>query len=92
MPVLQIFLARTRSLKRYGFGKQQVTIRPAARWNLLLAERPAGQAIRALTWLGPDQASAARRPAPAAQSVPEPGAANGWRKSLRSRLATRSMA
>jgi hypothetical protein len=26
---------------------------------LLLAERPAGQAIRALTWLGPDQASAA---------------------------------
>ena len=24
----------------------------------LLADRPAGQAIRALTWLGPDQASA----------------------------------
>jgi hypothetical protein len=59
MPVQQTFLARTRSQKRYAFGKQLVTIRPAARWNFLLADRPAGQAIRALTWLGPDQASAA---------------------------------
>ena len=59
MPVEQTFLARTRSQKRYVFGKQQVTIRPAAAWNFLLADRPAGQAIRALTWLGPDQASAA---------------------------------
>ena len=59
MPVEQTFLARTRSQKRYVFGRQQVTIRPAAAWNFLLADRPAGQAIRALTWLGPDQASAA---------------------------------
>jgi hypothetical protein len=59
LPVQQTFLARTRSQRRYGFGKQQVTIRPAARWNFLLADRPAGQAIRALNWLGPDQASAA---------------------------------
>ena len=55
----QTFLARTRSQKRYAFGKQQVTIRTAAAWNFLLPDRPAGQAIRALTWLGPDQASAA---------------------------------
>ena len=59
MPVQLTFLARTRSQKRYVFGKQQVTIRPAAAWNFLLPDRPAGQAIRALTWLGPDQASAA---------------------------------
>ena len=59
MPAVQTFLARTRSQKRYVFGKQQVTIRPAAAWNFLLSDRPAGQAIRALTWLGPDQASAA---------------------------------
>ena len=59
MPVEQTFLARSRSQKRYIFGRQQVTIRPAAAWNFLLADRPAGQAIRALTWLGPDQASAA---------------------------------
>ena len=59
MPALQSFLAHTRSQKRYVFGKQQVSIRPAAAWNFLLADRPAGQAIRALTWGGPDQASAA---------------------------------
>ena len=59
MPVQQTFLARTRSQKRYVFGKQQVMIRPAAAWNFLLPDRPAGQAIRALAWLGPDQASAA---------------------------------
>lgn len=35
-----------------------MTLRPAAAWNFLLADRPAGLAIRALTWLGPDQASA----------------------------------
>jgi hypothetical protein len=59
MPVQQTFLARIRSQKRLSFGKQEVTIRPAARCNFLLADRQAGQAIRALTWLGPDQASAA---------------------------------
>jgi len=45
--------------QRYVFGKQQVTIRPASAWNFLLADRPDCEAIRALTWLGPDQASAA---------------------------------
>ena len=59
MPAVQTFLSRTRSQKRYVFGKQQVTIRAAAAWNFLLANRPAGQAIRALAWLGPDQASTA---------------------------------
>ena len=58
MPVQQTYLSRSRSQKRYVFGKQQVTIRTAAAWNFLLADRPAGQAIRALTWLGPAQASA----------------------------------
>jgi hypothetical protein len=36
-----------------------VTLRQAPRWQFLLADRPAGQAIRALAWLGPDQAGAA---------------------------------
>ena len=58
MPVQQIYQSRSRSQKLYVFGKQQVTIRTAAAWNFLLADRPAGQAIRALTWFGPDQASA----------------------------------
>ncbi len=59
MPVQQTFLSRTRSRKRYRFGKQEVTLRQAPRWQFLLADRPAGQAIRALAWLGPDQAGAA---------------------------------
>jgi hypothetical protein len=59
LPVQPTLLARTRSQKRYAFGQQQITIRPAAAWNFLLADRPAGQAIRALSWLGPKQAAAA---------------------------------
>ena len=48
MPVQQTFLARTRSQKRYAFGKQQVTIRPAAAWNFLLPDRHSLHVIRAL--------------------------------------------
>ena len=59
MPVQQTLLSRTRSRKRYRFGKQEITLRQAPRWQFLLADRPAGQAIRALAWLGPDQAGAA---------------------------------
>jgi hypothetical protein len=59
MPVQQTFLSRTRSSKRYRFGKQEICLRQAPRWQFLLADRPAGQAIRALAWLGPDQAGAA---------------------------------
>ena len=59
MPVQQTFLSRTRSRKRYRFGKQEISLRQAPRWQFLLADRPAGQAIRALAWLGPDQAGAA---------------------------------
>jgi hypothetical protein len=59
MPVQQTFLSRTRSHKRYRFGKQEISLRQAPRWQFLLADRPAGQAIRALAWLGPDQAGAA---------------------------------
>ena len=59
MPVQQTFLSRTRSRKRYRFGKQEISLRQAPPWQFLLADRPAGQAIRALAWLGPDQAGAA---------------------------------
>jgi hypothetical protein len=59
VPVQQTFLSRTRSRKRYRFGNQEVMLRQAPRWQFLLADRPAGQAIRALAWLGPDQAGAA---------------------------------
>jgi hypothetical protein len=41
MPVQQTFLSRTRSRKRYRFGKQEISLRQAPRWQFLLADRPA---------------------------------------------------
>ena len=40
-------------------GKQIVELRHAPRWQLALANRPAGEAVRALAWLGPEKAEAA---------------------------------
>lgn len=41
--------------------KQVVELRLAPRWQLALANRPAGEAVRALAWLGPEKADAALR-------------------------------
>ncbi|MBF2761474.1 MAG: hypothetical protein ISN28_14655 [Ectothiorhodospiraceae bacterium AqS1] len=38
------------------FGKQKVELRHAPSWQLSYANRPAGKAIRALDWLGPEHA------------------------------------
>lgn len=40
-------------------GTQIVEFRHAPRWQLALADRPAGEAVRALAWLGPEQAEPA---------------------------------
>jgi hypothetical protein len=42
-----------------SLGKQVVELRHAPRWQLALANRPAGEAVRALAWLGPEKAEAA---------------------------------
>jgi hypothetical protein len=42
-----------------NFGKQVVELRHAPRWQLALAHKPAGEAVRALAWLGPEKAEAA---------------------------------
>lgn len=47
---------RTRTM---NLGKQIVELRHAPRWQLALADRPAGEAVRALAWLGPEKAGAA---------------------------------
>jgi hypothetical protein len=46
---------RTRQLK---FGAQTVELRHAPRWQLTLAERPAGAVIRALAWGGRERSGA----------------------------------
>ncbi len=44
-----------------NLGKQVVELRHAPRWQLALANRPAGEAVRALAWLGPEKAETALR-------------------------------
>jgi len=58
VPVRLVYLTsgRTRTL---NLGKQVIELRRAPRWQLALAHRPAGEAVRALAWLGPEQADAA---------------------------------
>ena len=58
VPVRSVYLTSGRSRKIH-LGKQVVELRHAPRWQLALANRPAGEAVRALAWLGPEKAEAA---------------------------------
>jgi hypothetical protein len=51
VPVRMVYLTSGPS-RRLTFGTQIVELRHAPRWQLSLAGRPAGDAIRALAWLG----------------------------------------
>lgn len=52
VPVREIYLTSGPS-RRLSFGAHKVELRHAPSWQLSLAGRPAGEAIRALHWLGP---------------------------------------
>lgn len=58
MPTTMVYLTsgRTRRLK---VGAEQIELRHAPAWQFTLADRPAGAAIRALAWLGPERAESA---------------------------------
>lgn len=58
MPTREVFLTSgpTRKLR---LGNRTVELKHGSRWQLALGKRPAGRAIRALSWLGPEQASSA---------------------------------
>lgn len=58
VPVRSIYLTSGRS-RTMSLGKQVVELRHAPRWQLALANRQAGEAVRALAWLGPEKAEAA---------------------------------
>ena len=58
VPVRSVYLTSGRS-RTMNLGHQVVELRHAPRWQLALADRPAGQAVRALAWLGPEKAEAA---------------------------------
>jgi hypothetical protein len=58
VPVRSVYLTSGRS-RRMNLGKQVLELRHAPRWQLTLGNRPAGQAVRALAWLGPEKAEVA---------------------------------
>lgn len=58
VPIRFVYLTSGRS-RTMSLGKQVVELRHAPRWQLTLANRPAGEAVRALAWLGPERAGEA---------------------------------
>ena len=58
VPVRSVYLTSGRS-RTIKLGQQAVELRHAPRWQLVLGDGSAGQAIRALDWLGPDHAEGA---------------------------------
>ena len=60
VPMRAVYLTSGRS-RRLKLGEQTVELRHAPGWQLALAGRPAGDAIRALAWLGESHVSEALR-------------------------------
>jgi hypothetical protein len=60
VPVRTVYLTSGPS-RKLQLGQQTVEMRHAPGWQLILAHRPAGEAVRALAWLGPAKAEAALR-------------------------------
>lgn len=60
VPVRTIYLTSGRS-RTLTLGKQSVELRHGPKWQLALAGTAAGQAVRALAWLGPEEAEGALR-------------------------------
>lgn len=58
VPVRSVYLTSGRT-RKMNLGKQVVELRHAPRWQLAMAHRPAGEAVRALAWLGPEKAETA---------------------------------
>lgn len=56
VPVREIYLT-SGSSRRLKLGNRQVELKHGNQWQMLLGKRPAGQAIRALIWFGPEQAT-----------------------------------
>lgn len=55
VPTREVYLTSGPS-RRLKLGQREIELKHGNRWQLLLGKRPAGQAIRALIWLGPEQA------------------------------------
>lgn len=60
VPAREVFLTSGPSRTPH-LGKRRIELKHGQRWQLLLGKRPAGMAICALSWLGPEAAPAALR-------------------------------
>ncbi len=58
VPVREVFLTSGRS-RKLKLGSRTIELKHSPRWQLALGKRPAGMAVRALSWLGPEQAQEA---------------------------------
>ena len=58
MPTREVFLTSGPS-RKLRLGNRNVELKHGSRWQLALGKRPAGMVIRALSWLGSEQAPAA---------------------------------
>jgi hypothetical protein len=59
VPVKEVYLTSGRSRRLWLGGKQEIELRHAKAWQLVKANERAGQAARALEWLGPQHAAKA---------------------------------
>lgn len=57
-PTREVFFTSGPS-RKLQLGNRSVELKHGNRWQLLLGKRPAGKAIRAVSWLGPEAAPAA---------------------------------
>lgn len=55
VPTREVYLTSGPS-RRLKLGNREVELKHGNRWQMLLGKRPAGKAIRALMWFGPEQA------------------------------------
>jgi hypothetical protein len=58
VPVRSVYLTSGRS-RTLQLGAQTIEMRHAPAWQLAMADRPAGEAVRALAWLGKSKANEA---------------------------------
>ena len=59
VPVRSVYLTSGPN-RKLRLGELTVELRHAPRWQLAAPHRPAGEVVRALSWLGPDEVEARR--------------------------------
>jgi len=55
VPTREVYLTSGPS-RRLNLGNREIELKHGNRWQMLMGKRPSGKAIRALIWLGPEQA------------------------------------